>query len=140
MPKLEIKPFDKIVENCSYFRNLIQCAEKGENLKHNHRLALAKLLLKFGEDGRAKVHEILHNTPNYSRERTESHLNSLSKRDKAPVPCEVLCDGNVCETIQLLNKKSCYALAFIEKTEKFLETHIAEKFVATRKDILYFNS
>ena len=78
--KLEIADFNKIVESCLYFKDLISLSEKGENLKHNQRLALAKLLLKFGEDGRAKVHEILSKTPNYDRERTESHLNSLAKK------------------------------------------------------------
>ena len=78
--KIEIKDFDKIIEGCSYVKALVEGAKNGMNIKNSDRVVLGNLLVRFGEEGRTKVHEILSTTPNYDRAKTDYHLDQIVKQ------------------------------------------------------------
>ena len=130
--KIKIEGFDNILRECSYIKSLVEKTE----LNNQERVVLGNLLSRFGEDGRTKLHEILHNTTNYSREKTDYHFDSIIKNGYNPVSCEMIC-GNTCDTVKLLNRSSCLSLAYVKKDAKFIETYLVEKFIKYRKDIIY---
>ena len=134
--KIEISGFDKIVNGCTYIKSLIEKSDKGDNLNNQERVVLANLLSRFGEEGRGKLHEILNKIPNYSREKTDYHLDSIIKHGYHPVSCEMIC-GSTCETVKLLNRSSCLSLAYISKAKDYVQSYVAEKFIKYRKDIIY---
>jgi len=133
---MEIIKFDNVQKGCKYVKNLVEKAGDGENINNGDRVVLGNLLANFGEEGRAKLHEILSKVPNYKRETTDYHLDQVIEQEYKPVCCETICD-QVCEPIITLNRKSCLSLASVSKNDNYIETYLIEKFINYRTDIIY---
>jgi len=87
----------KMLSGCNAIKRMITKATKEKHLLHEERLALLTLLIYFGDQGTAKLHEIIKNCTDYSREETEKMITHAKEQKKyKPITCTRMQDMHVC--------------------------------------------
>ena len=85
---------------------------------HERRLFLGSQMMKFGEDGRKKVHEILKNEPDYNKRKTDQQLNSIKG---TPQTCSYIFKDKPCANICKVGGKSPIKFGYMNHLFPFLE-------------------
>jgi hypothetical protein len=90
---------ERMIDRCEALQIIKQKSEFPDpstgviNLRHDERLFLVSALKKFGEIGRARLHQFTQNTHNYNQDMTDKAFNSSNMK---PMCCDTLIDRGVC--------------------------------------------
>ena len=103
---------------------------------HMRRLFLGSQCVKFGADGRKRVHEILESAPDYDAVITDRHLDSIKGR---PQTCEQICGSNRCSNICKAGGNSPIKFGYMDDLFVFLEKQTSSfAYLDRRDEQLYF--
>lgn len=87
----------KMMTGCNALKRMVAKATKDKHLLHEERLALLMLCMHFGEQGVAKIHEIIKNCTDYSKEETDKMItHAKDHRKYRPITCARMQDMHIC--------------------------------------------
>jgi len=105
-PEGEIKDLSKpptcasissMLSGCNALKRLINKAQKEHHLLHEERVCLMTFCIHFGESGAEKLHEIIANCSDYSKEETEKMIRHARDQKKyIPMSCARMQNIHIC--------------------------------------------
>jgi len=103
---------------------------------HMRRLFLGSQCVKFGQEGRKKVHNVLKNAPDYDAGITDRQLDSI---EGPPQTCEQICGNKRCSNICKADGNSPIKFGYMDDLFVFLEKQTSSfAYLDRRDEQLYF--
>ncbi|MCK9210318.1 MAG: phage/plasmid primase, P4 family [Ignavibacteriaceae bacterium] len=131
-----IQAWADLLESCSALSEIVKKGETGEEINNGERIFLGTISLRFGKEGRLKVHQILSKQKNYDTEKTDYHLRELAEKEYQPYLCNYICK-NKCAQMQILKCNSPLSL-IIKKKDVFYQSEALDEVIRTFKELLVF--